>query len=116
MHNELIIPVLWGVGAAFERSREITLGDAQGLLLALHSAITPNGALGTTWNARDGAQVGAYKAKARPNIITPGGLTAHHAQHSVLLKGGTQETISISCYSCKALIKAKLFFPLVSHL
>ena len=41
----------------------VTPSDAQGLLLALHSRITPSGAWGTIWDARDRTWVGRVQGK-----------------------------------------------------
>ena len=50
----------------------VTPGDAQGLLLALHSGITPGGAQGTIWDAGIRTRVGHMQGK-RPTrcAITP---------------------------------------------
>ena len=41
----------------------VTPGDAQGLLLALHSGITPGGAQGTIWDAGIRTRVGRVQGK-----------------------------------------------------
>ena len=41
----------------------VTPSDAQGLLLALHSGITPGGAWGTIWDAGDRTRVGRVQGK-----------------------------------------------------